>query len=133
MITIRDLFMVTPAIALIDVTIYDTTQPLCYRKIARLLIGWPEGHCFPRHLQWEIDNGIAEALPVRVNTRDYPGSDGRFGLQPGVLPDELLDAPVFSLQVDCRDWIQQEIEVSVAMQTQSAESALAWLRGKVRQ
>jgi hypothetical protein len=123
MITIRELFGVTHTIDRINVTIYDPARPVHDMKVAHWLIGWPEGHKLPRCLQWDVDSGKAEAFPVRVNVRDYPGSDARWGLQPGALPPELLDAPVSNLLMRCQDGIRHEIDVWVDMATLTAETA----------
>lgn len=123
MITIRELFNVTHTIDRIDVTVYDSARSVFDQKVAHWLIGWPEGHKFPRCLQWDIENGKAEVFPIRINARDYPGSDGRYGLQPKVLPAALLDAPVSHLLMRCQDGIRHEIDVWVDVATLTVEAA----------
>jgi len=122
MITIRELFNVTHTIDRIDVSVYDPARPMVDRKVTEWLIGWPEEHRFGRSLQWDIEAGRAEVFPIKINARDYPGSDGRYGLQPKVLPDALLDAPVSSLLMRCRDGARYEITVRVDLQTLTVEA-----------
>ena len=130
MITIRELFGVTHTISRLDVMVYDTSRPGWDKLAGHWLIGWPDGWRFPRSLQYDVDSGAVEAYPIKVNARDYPGSEGRWGLQPGVLPGALLDAPVCSLLMRCKDGVSYEIDVNIEMATLTAEACAAKMRAR---
>ncbi len=119
--TIRELAKVTWTITRLDITARD--ENTCY--LHRWIIGEAAPFIGYGGLFWDIAKGKVSDIEKKINVHGNRKTNGQqetgWGLDEAALPAELLNAEITCLGMHCRDGVEYEVSVDIALPALTAE------------
>lgn len=119
--TIRDIAKVTWTITRLDITAREENT----RFLHRWIIGEKAPFVGQGGLFWDIANGKVSDIEKKINVHNSRKANGQpeigWGLNDTALPAELLDAEITHLGMRCRDGVEYEVTVDIALSSLTVE------------